>query len=141
MREHEWFGHFLIQQCEMDFQIYGDIEKIKMAFACPCDMQHDTMPYLMGEDKQTLFLCQFCIEVDIDENAIAVCGSSAQAVIADGDQFHTHDDAADEWPLDEKLLTVLRKLFQTNIFSLFFFLVGCSYVESFLFQCSSLRDQ
>ena len=124
----------------MDFQIRGDVEEFPITLLTSGKVQQYTVPDLMRQDEQAFILRQFCIKVNVHEDVVTVGAGSGQTVVTDGNQFHPHDDAADEWPAKQELLVVLGKLLQADLFAPFFGRIRFSYGYLLHFRSIRKRD-
>lgn len=131
--EHERLPHFFAFKREVYFQVCGDVEEFPVAALSACEMEEDAVPDFVCQDELPFLLCEFCVEVDVDEDIVTVSACGLQSVVAHGDQFHAHDDASDEWPSLEEFLPILCKQLQASLLAHLLVITGDSCVD-FLFH-------
>ncbi len=119
----------------MDLQIRRDVEAPMIAVLAAGKMQKDAMPDLVRQDEEPFILLQLRVEIDIHEDIVAVGGGGTQPVVAHGNQFHAHDDSADEGPAHQEPMPILGELFQADPLAALLRLVGGS-GENFSFHAS-----
>jgi len=98
--------HVLLIHGKLDFEIGGDIPAHLLAILASDKMQKNTMPDFVGEQKEALIGIEPGIELAVDEDIAPVGGGGIEAVIADRDDIHAHDQGADKGLLQQKLTTV-----------------------------------
>ena len=134
------FTHLFMFQSEVYFQICRRIEKILVAPFFAGKMQKYRVPHLVSQHKEPFTAGQAGVEIYIHKHCIAVGTGGFQTVIPYRNKFHTHDEAADKRPADKQFLPVVVKLFQADLFALFFSSIGMSYFDIHVFL-NSLKSE